>query len=191
MRSTKWADDGPREYQCELEVALFQEGKFTIPITLRGEGMRDEQYAEVCQHLERTVQKAIAEGQRELSTLLDQCLAIGHYSTAPKGLTRKTWKAMSRTIAVESKDHVERFFSLKLDGAISEGMSWAVLRFDVIPTYADVVGSRIQDQLGSRLRKRRTRSDKRRPRLEVVADSATTAAAVARVVEWFLGMHGG
>ncbi len=191
MRSTKRADDGPREYQCEIDVALFPGDRFTIPITLRGEGMSDEQYAEVCQHLQSTVQEAIADGRRELSTLLDQCLAIAHYSTAPKGLTRKTWKAMSRTIAVESKDHVERFFSLKLDGAISQGMSWAVLRFDVIPTYADVVGSGIKVKVGSRLRMSQTRSDRRRPRLEVVADSVNIAAAGARIVESIQRMYGG
>ena len=184
---------GPSEYQCKVDVVVFPGDSVTIPITLHGEGMSDEQYAEVCHHLQRTVQNAITEGRREITTLLDQCLAIGHYATAPKGITRKNWKATSRTIADVSADHVAQFFLLKVDGAISEGMSWAVLRFDVIPTYADVIGSRIQEEAGSRLRKRRTRSgsERRRPPLDVVVASTDIAAAVARIAESILAVSRG
>ena len=150
-----------------------------IPITLNGEGVTDEQYAEVCQHLQRTVRTALVEGRREISTLLDQCVGIGHYATG--GLARKDWKAISQTLSVESMDHVEHFFSLKLEAAIREGMSWAVLRFDVLPTYADVVGSQIREKVGLQ-NLRRTRSERRRARLEAVTDYGTIAAAVARMV---------
>ena len=178
MRTTEWVEDGPREYQCELELVVFPDGDgISLPITLNGEGVSVEQYAEICQHLQNKAQNALTEALHEISVLLDQGIGIGHYATG--GICQKDWKALSQTIAIESNEHVEHFFTLKLEAAISEGMSWAVLRFDVMPSYSDVTGSWLRDHLGLEEIKR-TRSQRRRARLDSAIDYGSTVARVVR-----------
>ena len=147
MSVTRRVEAGVCEYPCELKIE-FLPG--TDPVTLKvevtGDGIDSDGYADICSRMQDMAQTAVLEGPKELQGLLEQLVGVSHYSTGE--ISHEDWRTLSETVALEPLDHLHRFLSLKVEGAIAEAMSWAVLKYDIKPVHADVVGSWIRDTAG-------------------------------------------
>lgn len=157
---TAWVEEGPQDYECVLTIeGLPGSESVSIPVVLSGDGLASDQYAEICRRMQVGVQSAVSDGLGEVGLHLDQLVGVGHYATG--GISRQAWRSLSQDIATESFEHVNNFLRLRIEAAIAEAMSWAVLRFEVLPTHADVIGSWIRHDAGLE-KLQRTRSARRK-----------------------------
>ena len=164
MSGTRWVEEGVREYTCELRIEFLPgTDPVTLEVAVTGDGIASDGYADICSRMQSMAQTAVVEGLKDIQDLLDQLVGVGHYSTG--GISQEDWRTLSETVANESLDHLHRFLSLKVEGAIAEAMSWAVLKYDLTPVHADVVGSWIRDTTGLE-QLRRTRTARRKQKIK-------------------------
>ena len=180
MGGTSWLEEGPSEYECTLEIEFLPGmDAITVPVKLTGDGIAPDEYAEICKRMQIMAQNAASDGLKEVGDLLNQLVGVCHYTTG--GISSKEWATLSKKIASESLDHVVNFLRLRLEGAIAEATSWAVLRFDIMPTHADVVGSWIREKTGLE-KVRRTRSARRRAKIQTAVEWGSLLAEVFKRV---------